>query len=280
MSTGADELRRPYDVSAGAVRPLMRTFWSSQGWRDVPPSREDLDRGVEAGLMFREPRTLDHDGWIRAARDAVAAVSAQDVAEAFIAGLTTGRLDLRSALGSFAIARHLNEHPFTPTPGHFFCAVCGQYPGTDAQDLNVLNFERFMWGGVRRDDIAYIAFDLEQFSLAPPAPVTEQSLTLGRALLAEIEAASPTTTITQLATGLRLLGGNKDTRRVLLEILGVCGILAPADHPGYNRGYIPACERELAPGHHMDTAYPACWWRARDGINREALATFLPMLTS
>jgi hypothetical protein len=33
--------------------------------------------------------------------------------------------------------------------------------------LNILSFERFKWGGVRRDNVAYVAFDLEQFVRAP-----------------------------------------------------------------------------------------------------------------
>lgn len=66
---------------------------------------------VAAGVMFSEPRMLDHDGWVTAARQAGAAVNPVQVGEAFLASLTTRRLDLRSALSSYAIARVLLEPP-------------------------------------------------------------------------------------------------------------------------------------------------------------------------
>jgi hypothetical protein len=101
---------------------------------------------IEAGVMFGEPRVEDHDGWVAAARAAAGPLSPAEVGEAFLASLSSGRLDLRSALGSFAVARYLPEHRFS---GPGWCQVCHIYverDGTgDSQDLNVLNFERFKW---------------------------------------------------------------------------------------------------------------------------------------
>jgi hypothetical protein len=49
-------------------------------------------------------------------RAAAASVSVSDVSTAFLASLTPRRLDLRSTLGSFAVARHLVAHPYTRCP--------------------------------------------------------------------------------------------------------------------------------------------------------------------
>ena len=107
---------------------------------------------------------FDHDGWVRAAVAAASTVTAQEAAGAFLSSLTTRRLDLRSALGSYALACHLREHPFTiprdliydgyAPVGPDDCAVCG-LRGREAgeQDLNVFKFERFKWGGVRRHSV-------------------------------------------------------------------------------------------------------------------------------
>jgi hypothetical protein len=110
MSTPSER----YDVSTAASRPLLGTFWSSQGWREPPagPPDDVLVRAVQAGVMFPKPRVADHDGWVKAAREAAADVTAADVAAAFIASLTSRRLDLRSALGSFAVARVRPAHSF------------------------------------------------------------------------------------------------------------------------------------------------------------------------
>ncbi len=100
-----------YDASAAALRPLMETFWSASGWRRPAawPEPEAMRRAVRAGVMFASPRTEDHDGWVRAARQAAASVPAGEAAAAFLASLTSRRLDLRSALGSHAIARFLPD---------------------------------------------------------------------------------------------------------------------------------------------------------------------------
>ena len=61
---------RKYDPSAGALRPLMQTFWSASGWRRPPawPDPEMMRGAAGAGVMFASPRTQDHDGWVHAAR--------------------------------------------------------------------------------------------------------------------------------------------------------------------------------------------------------------------
>jgi hypothetical protein len=72
-----------------------------------------MQGAIEASVMFGEPRVEDHDGWVAAAPAAAGLLSPAEVGEAFLASPTSGRLDLRSALGSFAVARYLPEHPFS-----------------------------------------------------------------------------------------------------------------------------------------------------------------------
>ncbi|MEI8081338.1 MAG: hypothetical protein WCI74_05775 [Actinomycetes bacterium] len=63
-----------YTVSPAAVRTLTRTFWGAQGWRQPGwPPQDQFARAVADGVMFREPRALDHDGRVASARNAVAA---------------------------------------------------------------------------------------------------------------------------------------------------------------------------------------------------------------
>lgn len=122
-----------------AVRTLSGIFWSSSGWR-VPrgrPAEDALDAAVRAGVMFRERRVLDHDGWVDTACAAVAQVTPIDVAAAFVTSLATRRLDLRSALGSYAVARHLTPHAFAAHRSSDRCAVCGLDRRPLPEDLNV-----------------------------------------------------------------------------------------------------------------------------------------------
>jgi hypothetical protein len=80
-------------------------------------------------------------------------------------------------------------------------------------------------------------------------------------------------------THLKMLKGNKAEREILIGILGVCGILGTAEHPGYAKSFIRSCDREIPGRRFVDQEYPACWWTAADGINAEALETFLPRLS-
>jgi hypothetical protein len=235
-----------------------------------------MDNAVQAGVMFRASRELDHDGWVTAARDAAAAVALEEVSEAFIASLTSGRLDLRSALGSYAVARRLPDHGFVAGTSNG-CAVCGLPPDVN-QDLNVLNFERFKWGGVRRDNVCYIAFDLEQFQLAPRLVADATAIGAGRQVLAALSAASGQETASTAEKLLRTLKGNVAERHAVLDILGVCGVLETKDHRGYRMTFVPYAERELPAQRFVDRSYPACWWRGFDGVQQEAVEDFLPLL--
>jgi hypothetical protein len=228
--------------------------------------------------MFAEPLTLDHDGWVDRVLAAVALVDAAAVSDAFIVSLTTHRLDLRSALGSYAVARHLPEHSFDADRFGRQCRVCGLYRRGSVQDLNVLSFERFKWGGVRRDHLEYVAFDLEQFQLAPQEPLNEAAIALGRQMLAALRGAPPSATSTTVVRDLAMIKGNAQERRVLVDILGVAGVLDTKEHPGYHREFISYADRELPNRHFVDSAYPACWWRGGRGVNEDAVQQLLPRL--
>ncbi len=229
--------------------------------------------------MFAEPVILGHDGWVSEARAASGQVSLPEVEAAFVASLTSRRLDLRSALASFQIARGLPDHGFTESPHGRHCAVCGLYAEPAAEDLNVLNFERFKWGGVRRDNIIYVAFDLRQFRLAPRLEPTADDRRLGRRILETLNHLPPDNTASEAAAQLRFVKGNKAEREVLLDILGICGVLDTDEHRGFAKDFVPWSERKLPAKRFVERAYPACWWRAHAGVNAGAIGTVLPTLS-
>jgi hypothetical protein len=264
----------------------MDMFWSPQGWRrqPTPPAPEVLSQAIADGVMFAESEVQDHDSWIEAARRAAASVSVEQVGDAFLESLSTRRLDLRSALGSYAIARLLPEHSYTPVSRalnphavNLRCEICGHYPGSK-QDLNVLNFERFKWGGVRRADVCYVAFDMSQFTRAPRRGSTNADLQIGRQLIDVFRQLPDDTTAPQAVAHLTMVKGNKAERANMLDILGVCGILQTPEHHGYSQEFVPATHRESPPLRFVERAYPVSWWKGRHGVNDEALRQFVPQL--
>jgi hypothetical protein len=286
MTSTASDASPAYDCSPAALKPLIETFWSVGGWRRLPvwPEPEVMRGAVRAGVMFDASRTEDHDGWVAAARHAVRQVNGQQVADAFVASLTTGRLDLRSALGSFVMAAYLPEHRAEPMPSLTGrCAVCGQFGsddgGPERQDLNVMSFKRFKFGGTAVGDIRYAAFDLEQFVRAPQVIPSNDAVDLGRRIIDELRVLPRHTTAAEAASKhLRILRGNTSTRRGLLEVLGMCGILNTGRHPGFADGYVHYADRRLPPKRFVDMSYPACWWTAANGIDEGALRRHLPRL--
>ena len=150
-----------------------------------------------------------------------------------------------------------------------------QYP----EDLNIFSLERFTWGGTRRDSIPYVTFDLEQFARTPRLQPSQADLDMAQQLINYLRQLPPKTTAAQAAPDLKMIKGTRAEREILLDILGVAGILQTYGHPGYADAFIPAVQRVTPPRHYVFKHYPICWWTAADGVNTRALRQFIPQLT-
>lgn len=112
----AGKPRPEYRLDREALATLTKTYWGAGGWKPplaIQPA-EAVAHAVACGVMF-EPgsATLTHDAVVTdvcAQRDAVIRA---EVTEAFLASLTSRRLDLRSALGSWAVAQRVVPHRMT-----------------------------------------------------------------------------------------------------------------------------------------------------------------------
>jgi hypothetical protein len=265
---------RTTPVDRRALKVLLDTYWTSAGWRDersqsTPPV--DFEYAKQAGVMF-DPIRVSHDDIVKRTIAAVRGVKREAVADAFIVSLSSRCLELRSGLGSFAVFQHFARHP-APRDREP-CSECGEYSGKpQAEDLNVLNFERFKWGGVRHDHPLYASLDLELFRKLPRVAPTAADVAAFKGVLKAIEAAPAKTSSAVLQKYLaKAVKSSKAERDVLVGILGYCGILATAAHPAYMSHFVPWSDRHLPERRFVDLAYPACWWRRVDGINSKALA--------
>lgn len=259
---------RPYSVEPRLVRQLVARHWGSSGWRTprgVPP--QEL---VDAGLQFVDQPTRSHDEWVDVARAVVSATSRRAVVAAFVASLGSGRLDVRSALGSFAVLQHLQPHPLVPEAGGW-CRVCGLHEEVPS-DPNVLSFERIKWAGVRREDVVYCTVDLELFAAAPdPLASFDEGGTALRVMLDDLRARPDDARPGHVARTLpAVVRGAAAGREAVVEVLGVTGVLRTPDHPSFRSCFVPADERQDRPGR-SELAYPARWWRGSSGLDEEAV---------
>lgn len=260
-----------------ALKILFNYFWSASGWkmegeRAISPG--DLAYAMKKGVMFA-PFEVTHDEILNRVRALIGQINPVDVARQFIASLSTRRLELRSALGSYAVGKHLMAHPFS---GKIHCNYCGEYYGSaKMMDLNVFNFERFKWGGVRHSHPSYIMFDLEQFLTADKLQPSSHDFAIMNEILsvvyAQVPDAKPRDLVKQLAP---LFKSNESERRQLVEILGYCSVLQNPEYPSYLEGFIPIFDRAEPPEHKNDWSYPVCWWKGRNGVNNKALNIWFP----
>src|SRR6185295_12052319 len=220
-------------VDPRALKVLFDTYWSPAGWRDENSRRtplKDFEYAKRAGVMF-DPIRLSHDDIVKRAVAAVRRVERQAVADAFIVSLSSRRLELRSALGSFAVLQHIPRH--TTLRQSDACSVCGEYNRpTEDKDLNVLNFERFKWGGVRHDQPLYAGMDLELFHKVPRVAPAAADVAVFKKVLKAIDAAPAKTSSAVLEKHLaKTFKSSKSERDNMIGVLGHCGILATTAHP-------------------------------------------------
>jgi hypothetical protein len=265
-------------MDSRAVKILFDTYWSGAGWKkDCQTDAADLEYAIRAGVMF-PPIRVGHDALIHNVTRLVAKLDRVKVSRAFLASLSTRQLNWRSALGSYSFSKNLPPHSFKGTKE--WCAVCGMFSGPDEdEDLNVLNFERLKWGGVRHTQPLYAWFDLSQLErLEVPDPTSEDETILRGILEAARRAPGETTSPALQKLFPKTLKSSKSEREVLIDILGLCGILETSRHPGFLRHYTPWSDREVPPQRFVERAYPVCWWRGKDGVNEAAVKHLFPSL--
>ena len=275
-------------VDKRAREILLQTFWKN-GWiRDADRriSADDFAHAKRMGYMF-DPVEMSHDQVVSKLIEERERADLTALSNAFLASLGSRRLDLRSALGSYAFATNFPGHTIAAAPtaivpsGARRCEWCGFYehPTVAALDLNVLNFGRHKWGGVRRDSLAYAWLDLSLFRREPlqdPTVADRQVMHQIVEIAGSMESGATVSNLEKALAG--TFKSSKDERRVLIDILAFCGVLQPRNRSGYFGEFTFAFEREHTGQHLNDWGYPAIWWRGSDGVNESALAAYFPSL--
>jgi hypothetical protein len=242
---------------ARAKKILFDTFWSSKGWIDRDArhlSEADREYAKRHGMMF-DPLTIGHDAIATETRRLVESIGLATASSAFLASLTTRRLDLRSGLASYVLASAAGPHDYV---GNAFgtCVTCGARREHRDEDLDVLNFERHKWGGVRHGDPLYMLLDLSQLALVGPVTPTDDDRATLEKILAVAASAAPKDTPPKLSRQLAdVLPSSKPERDVLVEILAAVGVLAPSDRSRGSGDFVHAGA-----------------WRGADGYSRTAVA--------
>lgn len=255
------------------LKILLNTYWCSRGWKNGQISANDFAVAKEEGYMFEYPAVIEHDEHLKNLREILELISPDDVANAFLYSLSTRKLEYRSALGSYWYAVSIPAHTYTKGR----CDFCNWYSWKKEPEkydlnhgVNVLNFERYKWGGVRHTGADYALFDLQEFLKLPRVTPTEQDKEILHDILAcvdELEPANKAGKLQKLITKKRILKSNAQEINTILDILGICGILASNENPCYVDKFVDVYQRN-PPELTNDRAYPLNHWRVCDGINK------------
>jgi len=254
-----------------AKQILFNTFWSSAGWtKNRNATSEDFEYAKSKGLMF-DAVEYDHNMLCSSILNKIQEVDKQQIAKNFISTLSTRNLRHRSFLSSYAIARVLNYHDYDSIDGRS-CDICGVYSNDQNQyDLNVMNFEKLKWGGVRLSHLEYIKFDLDEFkkleALEPQKEDFEILNNIKQTILSSKEDDRPRQLEKRLA---KVFKSNSNERENVLNIFGICGILETESQKGFFSKFINVIDREDRPVNKTDWSYPIDWWQGKFGINEEA----------
>jgi hypothetical protein len=256
-----------------AAKILQTTFWGGGGWKPVTPpfSGADFDYAKSKGLMF-DPLTISHDEIIKRLHDLHQnAVTKEHVASAFLHSLSTKKVYLRSALSSWALTAQLPLHKYEERRAvqvnTSSCGDCNYHRlMSDAnyinEDLNVLNFERIKWGGVRHNWLLYCLLDLELLGKEGEFEVTAEDIDILIGMLEAVNSCSPHESPRQLEKRWKdILPSSKNERDAILEIWSATGILEQRDTPRISRGG------------YSDFGF-AAGWQGNDRYSAEAVAFY------
>ena len=200
---------------------LFKTYWTSAGWKNdahFTTETADFEYAKEKGVMF-EPLTITKSEILARLQEIVETVSLKKITDAFLSSMTNKRLDWRSALGSYANAKRLLSE------NNFDDAYYGR--GIN-QDLNVLNFERIKWGGIRHNNGLYNWLDLTLLNKDNVTEPTAQDIQIFQAILNEIQNSETGDRIDTLRDKLKgLFKSSKVERHTFTEVLGSADLLKP-----------------------------------------------------
>ncbi|WP_314588335.1 hypothetical protein [Paenibacillus terrigena] len=256
-------------MDKNAKKILLNTFWASSGWKDSPDAfaGENFNYAKSKGLMF-DPITITHDEIVKRVHELHQVITKERVAAAFLHSLSTKKVYLRSALSSWALTSCLPLHTYGQrSSGGQITAVAGdcnfhrlmsdwEYVNND---LNVLNFERVKWRGIRLNALLYCWLDLELFSKEESIESTAEDAAILSKMLEVIQDCADNESARMLEKRWKeVIPSSKGERDVMMEIWGYAGLLVPRETPRKHRGV----------GHDFNAVAE---WQGDDGYSQEAL---------
>jgi len=221
--------------------------------------------------------TISHSELYSWLSKTLAKVDKVKLTDAFLYSLSSKDLTYRPYLASYVFASSIPIHNIDKEiypSGNIACKYCG-YSETFPNDTSHLESELTNWGGVRVDQVFGATYYLDKFlSLGAVKPSKKDfdifNNIIDTILLSDNEAKPRDL---EKIFG-KIFKSNKGQREMLIDQLGVIGILETEKYKGYQTKYTPPYLREIPAVSKIDWTFPVCWWRGVDKINVETYNYF------
>ena len=242
-------------------------------------TEEEFELAKREGYMFDYPEYMSHEDTLKELKAVIAKITPEMAANAFLYSLSTRKLEYRSALGSYWYAVSIPDHEFNKEQVCHYCCWSPWSKKPKKMDyllgLNDLNYDRYKYGGIEHTSLNYTLFDLQQFLKLPKYEHTAEDEQILHDILHCVDELAPknkASALQKTITAKKILKSNKDEIDILLDILGICGVLSSEDAPCYAVRFVNEFDRS-PPEDTNDREYPLNHWRALDGINTERYKT-------
>jgi len=260
-------------------------------------TQEDFEYAKEKGVMF-DDIYLIHEQAYAMREEILKAISLEDVSEAFLYSLSTRHLAYRSALASYVYLLNIPKHDWREVENYRvtitqkdgtqikgkslgWCGICHWNLGRDevveTAELfgrNFANYHRLKYG-MSCQSVNFALADLNLFLQLDKKYCCEEDVKILSKILECVNELKPNNkagVLQKLISQKKFFPSNKSEVSTILDTLGMCGILETHEQRGFLYEYSNALQTS-PPELTNDYYYPVNWWKAKNGINRNALQT-------
>lgn len=213
---------------------------------------------------------IPHNQYIKQIKDSFSQIDKKKVTDSFLYSLSSKKVEYRGYLACYAIARVLPQHdlkPMTYPSGNIGCTYCGFFDFVE-YDITHIDSELLKWGGVRFQDIFTIGHYLKKFiELEVPKPQKIDFDIFNNLIdtIVQLDDNAKPRDLEKIMS--KIIKSNKGQREMILNQLGIIGLLETNEHSGYFKTF--DINHELPNVSKIDWLIPIAWWKGKDGINWE-----------
>lgn len=255
-------------------------YFGTKFW---PNSVEKYLPAVVEGTMFLGEEPFNHEEALKLAAERADRISYEDVANAFIYGISRGIPLYRTALPAYLhiknIPEHGEEHLSEDTVHIFPYCDCCNYQAASMETkmgflwINAMQYSRIYEGGylgITKPTAS--SFLLREFIKMPKVTATKDDYQLFVDSLIIIKQLQPERKIgayKELLQKSKILPLKIKEYQSYLDILGYLDILHTDEHRGITKKFIRAQDMKDAEEHKNDYGYPVRFWRVENGVDWE-----------